>query len=259
MASLLAGCSAQGMAQSATATPAPASPTASAPPTEAAPATTAADAVTGTTTPEGTPTVRPTPTGTPPAIFDVMNIFNFFPSSQTLVKRDSLQLDDDPYPEVLFTVAEAGETITDETFSALRTLDYDPVYREWKVLWLSDVITGTASPLPAYDANDPNRVDAHNAQDLLRSGAPIFLARTTAIDGSAHLFMWKWDAAKKTADLLKMADPSGAERTVDFQADLDVKVADLDDDGVYEVVGDNLSGVEIWKWDGSRYVMEGGR
>lgn len=268
VAPLAAGCSPQSAAQEGTPTP---TVVAEASPTALAAATTGANAspetgspqpeATGTATgPTQTPTPRPTPEGTPPPPMNVLNIFSFFPSSQTLVKRDTLQLDGDSEPEIIFTVAEAGETITSEMFSGVRTLDYDTTYREWRVGWVSQAITGTASPLPAYDPNDPNRADAYNGRDLLRTGAPIFLARTTTVDGRAHLYMWRWDSGKKSAEALKMADAAdGPIRDAHFEADLDVKVADLDDDGVYEVVADNLKSVQVWTWDGSRYVPEGGR
>jgi hypothetical protein len=54
-----------------------------------------------------------------------------------------------------------------------------------------------------------------------------------------------------------MANSSGAEENLNISADLDVKVADLDNDEVFEVVADNLQGVEVWGWDGSKYVLKG--
>ncbi|MDQ3703772.1 MAG: hypothetical protein M3437_00855, partial [Chloroflexota bacterium] len=48
----------------------------------------------------------------------------------------------------------------------------------------------------------------------------------------------------------------GAEQNAAFTADLDLNVADLDDDGIYEVVADNVAGVQVWKWDGQKYVPE---
>jgi hypothetical protein len=46
----------------------------------------------------------------------------------------------------------------------------------------------------------------------------------------------------------------GPEQDAIFDADLDVNVADLDDDLKWEVIADNESGVQIWRWDGSKYV-----
>ena len=152
-----------------------------------------------------------------------------------------------------------GETVTNEVYSALRVLDYDPTYREWQVISLSDVITGTASPLPAFDRTDPNRANAFNGADLLKTGGTVFLARTTTVDGRAHLYMWAWDRDKREAAPIKMAGPDGVERDLDISGDLDVKVADLDNDLLYEVVADNLAGVEVWSWDGTKYVLKGGR
>jgi hypothetical protein len=244
LAPLAAGCSPRTMAQAATATPSQ--------PGDAVPSPTVTPAA-GATEPAGTPTVRPTPSGPPPTPENVLNVFNFFPSEDTLVKRDLLNLDGDDMPEVLFTITEPGITITEETASALRVLDYDPTYREWKPVWVSEPITGTASPLPAA-----NRADGYNGGDLLRTGAHIFLARTSTLDGHAHLYMWQWDASKQTATRLKMAPPGGGPERDSFEGELDVQVADLDNDSVYEVVADNLASVQVWKWDGSKYAPEGG-
>lgn len=259
LAPLAAGCSPQGLAQAATATAGAAQPEAS--PTGAATPASTVTEVPGTTgTPEGTPTPRPTPGGPTPADpTNLLNIFSLFPSTQNLVKRDALQLDGDDLSEVLFTVSEPGETVTNEVYSALRVLDYDPTYREWQVISLSDVITGTASPLPAFDRTDPNRANAFNGADLLKTGGTVFLARTTTVDGRAHLYMWAWDRDKREAAPIKMAGPDGVERDLDISGDLDVKVADLDNDLLYEVVADNLAGVEVWSWDGTKYVLKGGR
>jgi hypothetical protein len=202
----------------------------------------------------GTATPRPTPTGEPPPPINSLNVFNFFPETGTLVKRDTLQLDKEGPDEVIITVSSPQEAITGTYSSAVAVLTYDTVYREWDVRWSSTSITGTASPLPAA-----NRVGGVNGGDLLRTGSPILLLRTTTEDNRAHLAMWRWNAGTGNGDFLKMV-PIGSEleREAVFDADLDLNVADINDDGVYEVVADNLAGVQVWKWDGSRYVPEGG-
>jgi hypothetical protein len=274
LAPLFAGCSPQSMAQSATAT---AQAAASPSPSPAGTVATATAAVTpaSTETPqagatftatitatltvtatvvEGTPTPRPTPTGEPPPPINSLNVFNFFPETGTLVKRDTLQLEKDGPDEVLITVSSPQEAITGTFSSAVAVLTYDTVYREWDVRWSSTSITGTASPLPAA-----NRAGGVNGGDLLRTGTPILLLRTTTEDNRAHLAMWRWNTGTGNGDYLKMLPVGGGpEREAVFDADLDVNVADLNDDGVYEVVADNLAGVQVWKWDGSRYVPEGG-
>jgi hypothetical protein len=223
----------------------------SAPEKAASPAATSSPAIT-TTQAAGTPTARPTPSGPPPAPEDMLTFFGS-PTGGVLVKRDYLQLDKDDSPEILFTLAGPSDVVTGENHSDLGVLDYDPTYREWKLGWNTSAHTtlGLASPLPAA-----NRADGYNGGDLLRTGSPIFLLRTTTMDGRAHLHMWKWDINKQAAEPVKMAPVGGGTEREDFDADLDVTVADLDNDGVYEVVADNLAGVQVWKWDGSKYAPE---
>ena len=134
--------------------------------------------------------------------------------------------------------------VTGENHSDLGVLDYDPRYREWKLGWNTSAHTvlGLAGPLPAA-----NRSDGYNGGDLLR---------TTTVDGRAHLHMWRWDAGKQSADPLKMVPAGGGPEREEFEADLDVTVTDLNNDGIYEVVADNLSGAQVWKWDGSKYAPE---
>jgi hypothetical protein len=252
LAALAAGCSQGGAAQeaSATATAIPAATEAASPIPSGTPAAQA--------TPAGTNTPRPIPTGTPPEPLNVLNIFNFYPSIDTLVKRDLLQLDEDDTPEVLFTITEPGDTITEEHTSAIRVLDYDPTYREWRVAWLSEAMPGKASPLPAVNRTGgvPTSFE-YNGGDLLRTGSPVLLMRTTTLDGRAHLYMWRWDASTLEAQPVKMIPAIGqAEVNADFAADLDVKVADVDADGVYEVVADDLAGTKQWEWNGSAFQPE---
>lgn len=227
-----------------TSTPSTPAPTA----TGASPETPAPAAAT-----PGTPPARPTPMGTPPANpLDLLNIFNFYTSGDTLVKKDVLQLDGQGIEEVVYTVTGPSQTITNEFHSAIGVLAYDPLYREWDLIWSSDAINGRASPLPAA-----NRVGGYNAGDLLRTGAPILVLRTTTVlDGRAHLHLWRWNAQSRRAEPIKMLPAGGGEpRDAAFDADLDVNIVDLNDDGVYEVVADNATSVWIWEWDGSRFVL----
>lgn len=283
VAPLLAGCSPQSLAQVATATasastatPVTARPTvASTPPsvitagtsmtaTQAAALVTPAllitstGTVTGTAVAEGTPTIRPTPSGVAQEPASVLNVFQFVQANDTLVKHDQIQLDGAGPEETLITTTGLGQEITGEVASALSVLTYDPVYREWNVTWHSTAVSGTASPIPGAGLG-PGL--GYNGGDLLRTGAPIFLLRTTTPDNLAHLHMYKWDRDKRSAQPVQMLATGSQVRDAVFDGDLDVNVADLDDDGVYEVVADNVNGTQVWKWDAqnSRYAPEGTR
>ena len=208
-----------------------------------------------TATPAGTPAPRPLPTGTPPADpLDVLNVFDVAPAGNIVVKRDILPLDGKQPDNVLVTLTgsrmEPSIPLTNENGSAIGVMTYDPVYREWGLTWQSDPISGTARPLPAS-----NQFGGTNGGDLLRDGSSVLMLRTTTIDGAAHLALFRYDRSTHKATPLKMVPTAGAaEKNALFDADLDVTVADLDDDGVYEVVADNVSGVKTWRWDGSKYV-----
>jgi len=215
-----------------------------------------------TATIEGTPTVRPTPAGPPPAPLNILNILPFVPPSQILVKRDSMQLDA-PGPsagddEVLFTTTGPGVTgaITEEMGSALSVITYDPTYREWNQIWTSEVVTGTASPLLGIGQKD---IGGYNGGDLLGTGDPVFAARTTMLDGQARFYMWRWNSKDRKAVPIKKAPSSAGGSDTVFEGELDINLIDLNDDRVYEVVIDNVSGVQIWKWDGNMYVPQEGR
>jgi|GEM_PF-3462859 len=279
-APIFAGCSPQNMAQTeqatatvatdADATSIPAATGDAASPT-AAPATLTADiasatvdaptqptadaAVTAAAT--STPEPRPLPTGTPPDPLSRLDIFTIVPVIGTLVKRDQINLVDGGADEVLFTVSSPAETITSEATSAIGVMVYDSQYWEWDAIWSSPVISGTASPL--LNVNQSG-IGGLNGGDLLRTGSPILLARTTMKDGRARLYMWRWDRDKRSASPVRMTPVGGgAEQDAMFEAELDVNLADLNDDGVYEVVADNSAGVQVWKWDGAKYAPEGGQ
>jgi hypothetical protein len=186
-----------------------------------------------------------------------LNMALFVPVGATLVKRDNVQLDDKDPNEWLFTVTGPGETITSERRSAIGAIFYDHSYWQWKAVWSSQVLSGTISPVLGAGQS---AIGGLNGGDLLRTGAPILVVRSTLLDGRARLYMWRWNREKRIGEPLRMVPAGGGpERDAEFDADLDVSLADLDDDGVYEVVADNVAGVQVWKWDGSRYVPEGGQ
>ena len=257
IALLLAACNSQAAAQATQATQT-ARPGSDITPLAAATAPVPSVPVSGTTgTPVsgGTATPRPTPTGAAPSDpTSLLNALGFFPLTTTLVKRDPVNLEGDNTPEMLYTLSGPGLTITNETNSALAVINYDPKYREWNLEWFGDPVDGTASPLPAA-----NRADGYNGGDLLRNGSHVLALRTTTHDRRAHLYLYQWDTSKHQTVPLKMAGPNGAATNARFDGDLDVNLVDVNGDGVYEVVIDNLNGVQTWKWDGSKYVQEGGR
>ncbi len=206
------------------------------------------------TTVEGTPTPRPTPTGEPPNPESRLNIYEFYQTNNILVRRDMVQLDGSGPNEVLYTLTGPDPVITGEFRSNINVLIYDETYREWNIAWGSDPISGTATPLLSVAES---QIGGQNGGDLLRIGAPIFIIRTTTMDNRSHLHLYRWDAAGKKANPLRMVPVGGgAEQNAAFTADLDLNVADLDDDGIHEVVADNVAGVQIWKWDGQKFVPE---
>ncbi len=211
---------------------------------------------TAVVTPAGTAGVRPTPSGEAPDPVSMLNVFQFFPPNDTLVSRDLLDLDGAGTGEVFFTISGSRFPITAEVQSGLGVLSYDATYREWVPLWATPPLTGTASPLPAANRKEAG---GYNGGNILGNVGPILAARTTSVDGRAYLYLWRWDKAAKEGKPLKMALDAGGEKDAVFSADLDANLADLDDDGVYEVVLDNLASVQIWRWDGARFVPRGGR
>lgn len=222
---------------------------------EAAQTTVALEALyTPTATPtEGTPTPRPIPSGTPPDPFSALNIYNFYGSNGNLIRRDTMNLGGGgSVDQVLFTIS-SQNAITEENNSNINVAKYDPVYREWNIQWASNTITGTASPL--LSANQGN-LGGLNGGDLLHDGSHILMVRTTTRDGTAHLQLLKWNPATGSGDVLKVVPVGGGVQQSQFNADLDLNVADLDGDGVYEVVADNVAGVQIWKWDGHEYTPQ---
>jgi hypothetical protein len=184
-------------------------------------------------------------------------VFDFFPSHYTLARRDEVNLEGDKVPEMLYTVSGPGEAITSETNSAIAVVTYDPTYRQWNLKWQGDSVDGTASPLTPLNALHP-APEGYNGGDILRTGSPILALRTTTLDHKAHLYLYSWDPSAHKGTRLKMAGSNG-DTDARFDGDLDVNLADINGDGVFEVVVDNLKGVQVWKWDGSKFAQEGGR
>jgi hypothetical protein len=184
----------------------------------------------------------------------LLNVLDIVPSGNVIVKRDFVSVGSGAVPIVLVTMTsdrfDITLPITTESSSGLAIMTYDPVYRQWNPTWASDPISGTARPLPA--ANQPGGT---SGGDLLRDGSRILELRTTTVNGAAHLQLFRYDPKTHTVTALKMVPtPGAAEKDAVFDADLDVNMADLNDDGVYEVVADNVSGVKTWSWDGSKFV-----
>jgi hypothetical protein len=203
---------------------------------------------------EGTPTPRPIPTGEPPDPESRLNIYQFYQTNNILVRRDFVQLDGNGADEVLYTLTGPDPVITGEFRSNLNVLTYDATYREWTYTGSSEPVSGTAIPLLSVAQSE---IGGLNGRDLLRTGTPTLMLRTTTADNRAHLYLYHWDASGKRADPLRMVPVGGgAEQNAAFSADLDLNVADLDDDGIYEVVADNVAGVQVWKWDGQKFLPE---
>jgi hypothetical protein len=255
----VAGCAPGGTAQSPTAAVTPEAgtplPAATVQVTAEVTATTGAE-VTATTAPAP---AGPTPTGPPPDPLSQLQIGTFYDPTDSLVKRDLLDLDGDSRAdEVFFTVSGDRVAITAEVQSSVAVLTYDDVYRTWSLTWASQPISGTAHPLPAANRS---AAGGYNGGNILGTGSAILASRTTMRDGTARLFLWRWDAAARRGEPLKMTGEGGAEQDAVFTADLDLNLVDLDDDGVYEVVANNVAGIRVWRWDSgtNRFVQEEAR
>lgn len=259
---LISGCSAP--RDSAQAQPADESPTALVATPEGTPDGTptleTSATITDTAPITGTAETPPTPSGTPEPPFDGFDIFRYVPSGKTLAKRDRIQLDapgeNAGEDEVLLTITGPSETITDEIDSRIGVVSYITATRQWDLGWTSEVISGTAVPLLNIGQRD---IGGYNGGDLLRTGDPILVLRTYLSDGRAQLHMWRWDRQSRKAAAVTKSDgaPEGSNTT--FEGELDINVIDIDDDAIYEVVADNLLGVQIWKWDGGSYVLQEGQ
>lgn len=215
----------------------------------------ATEVTTATATPEGTPTPRPTPSGPPPADpYAELTVFGFLTAGNLVAKRDRMPLDGGSVEEVLLTITEARlgimRPITEEVTSAIGVAKWDPVYYSWSLAWQSQPISGTARLLPAA-----NTLGGWNGGQLLGTSDRVMALRTTLLDGTANLQLFKWNKDTDQGEPLRMIPANGGpEQDALFSGDLDVNVADLDDDRKFEVIVDNVAGVQIWRWDGAKYV-----
>lgn len=207
-----------------------------------------------------TPTERPTPSGPPPADpYAQLTVFGFITAGNVVAKTDKMNVSGAKVNPVLLTITESrlGIThpVTEEVTSAIGVATWDPVYYSWGLAWQSTPISGVARLLQG--ATIPG---GWNGGNLLGTGEPVIGLRTTTLDGAAHLELFKWNSSTNQGEALRMIPAGGgAEQDALFTADLDVNAADLDDDGVYEVIADNVSGVQVWRWDGAKYVPQEAR
>lgn len=228
-------------------------PTATTGPAATTAASTSTPAATEVVT--GTPAVRPTPEGAPPADpFQSLSVFAFVDPGNLAVKRDRLQLTPGGVDNVLITLTESrlgvNRAITEEVDSAFGVVAYDPQYREWNLIWSSSPVSGTARLLPAV-----GQPGGWNGGTLLGSDDRVLALRTSTLDGGAHLYLYRWNPETNQGEPLRMAPVGdGPEQNAAFHADLDVNMADLNDDGRWEVIADNVAGVQVWQWDGSKYA-----
>lgn len=215
--------------------------------------------VTATEVATDTASVRPTPSGPPPADpYAQLTVFGFL-TAGNLVAQTVRVPSGGPVDNVLLTITEArlglSHPVTEEVTSALGMAVWDPVYYSWGLGWQSTPMSGTARLVQLT-----NQPGGWNGGALLGTDEHVIALRTTTIDGVAHLQLFKWNTNTKQGDPLRMVPVGGgAEQDAIFNADLDVNMADLDDDGVYEVIADNVAGVQVWRWDGSKYVPEEAR
>ncbi len=209
-----------------------------------------------------TATVTATTVATDP--FALLNIFDFVPEDGALVSESILNVGGDATNEVLLTAnvtrpqtTTLGTTIT-PTVGALAVLRYDATNSRWHVQWETGAasVPGAATELPDTFPGSSRR---YQAGDLLRTGQPILLLRTVdppappRLLPAVHLRLWAWtgDAAVP----VQMAGPDGNPGPADFVGSSDVQLADLDDDGVMEVIVDSGAHTTVYRWDKDRFVV----
>ncbi len=223
----------------------------------------AAQAATATAAPASpiTATATVTATGTATATVDPLQLFHpfdFVPEGGVLIKESVTELGGGTPPEGLLTMSiTAPQTNTNgivetTTVSSLRVLRYDK--GDWTVLWQPQPdVPGQAIALPETRGTSPDR---YQAGDLLRTGQPILLLRTqqagpTPTDPpTVTLHLWAWTG--DTAIPLQMATADGKVRDAVFTGTSDVQTADLDDDGVIEVIVDSGPTTTIYRWDAAQ-------
>ena len=211
-----------------------------------------------------TATVTSTDVATQTDPFSVLNVFDLLPGGGTLVKQSVLNLRGDETNEVLLaadvTRAQTNTVgvVETTTIGTMAVLNYSREQGEWLVQWQTEA----ASPPGAVQALPDTLGDAtrrYQGGDLLRTGQPIFLLRTyeapTAPDAppTIHLRLWAWTG--DTAAPLRMTGADGTTGEAHFTATSDVQTADLDDDGVIEVIVDSGPASTIYRWETDRFVV----
>jgi hypothetical protein len=222
--------------------------------------TTAAPAIsaTGTVTASGTPTETVDP-------FTLLHPFDFVPDGGELVKESVTDLGGGDPLEAMLTMSITGPqtdttgTVVTTTVSTLEVLRYDKSSGEWKILWEPNpAVSGQAIALPDIRGTSADR---YQAGDLLRTGQPILLLRTQAAGATpaapptVTLRLWAWTG--DTAVPLRMTTSDGQQQEAVFTGTSDVQTADLDDDGVIEVIVDSGPATTIYRWDAAqtRFVV----
>jgi hypothetical protein len=241
---------------------------AAAPPSRAGAGQFAAQAATATAAPAISATGTVTASGTPTASVDPLNLFHPFdyvPEGGELVKESVTELGGGDPREALLTMSittpetDTTGTVVTPTVSTLVALRYDKSSGEWRVLWQPEPdVPGQAIALP--ETRGPG-ADRYQAGDLLRTGQPILLLRTQEPGATPDapptvtLRLWVWTG--DTATALQMTTPDGKQQDAVFTGTSDVQTADLDDDGVIEVIVDSGPASTIYRWDAAqtRFVV----
>jgi hypothetical protein len=150
-------------------------------------------------------------------------------------------------------------TLITPTVSTLKVLRYTKSSGEWQVLWQPQPdVPGQAIALPETRGISPDR---YQAGDLLRTGQPILLLRTQEPGATpdappvVSLRLWAWTG--DTAVPLQMTTPDGKQQPAVFTGTSDAQTADLDDDGVIEIIVDSGPTATIYRWDAAqtRFVV----
>ena len=205
-----------------------------------------------------------TATATPADPLSLLNPFDFLPLGGQLVKQAPVSLRGDTPLERLLTVSylqtettTQGQVVT-PTVSLLIAVGFDSSAQDWSPLWQTVPIVGTAQILP--DTSGPAEGSrTYQGGDLLRTGQPILLLRTTeagATPGglpSVSLRLWAWTGQGTVP--LRMVGPDGQDHDAVFTGSSDVQTADLDDDGVIEILVDNGPSTTVYRWDKTHFVV----
>jgi hypothetical protein len=145
----------------------------------------------------------------------------------------------------------------------MAVLRYNREQGEWLVQWETGAaaLPGMIQGLPETQGDTTRR---YQGGDLLRTGQPILLLRTYEApkapgpEGTPpptiHLRLWAWTG--DTAVPLRLTGPDGAAGEAHFSATSDVQTADLDDDGVIEVIVDSGAASTIYRWDKDHFAVQ---